>query len=63
MRSSSKSATLKSWVDDLNARIVAPEKFAVKQCVAVSRLLSESRKKLDLTISPEPVVLSSSKAA
>eukprot|EP00959_Pyramimonas_sp_CCMP1952_P262322 5485452-Pyramimonas_sp.AAC.1 len=60
MREGHTPVTIKSWVDDLNARIIGPPKFAVDQITKVATILRDGCKELDLIISPESNILSSS---
>eukprot|EP00959_Pyramimonas_sp_CCMP1952_P194231 4061914-Pyramimonas_sp.AAC.1 len=52
--------TIKSWVDDLNARLTAPPKFAVDQLTKVATILRGDCTELNLIISPKSNILSSS---
>eukprot|EP00959_Pyramimonas_sp_CCMP1952_P249418 5213784-Pyramimonas_sp.AAC.1 len=50
---------IKSWVDDLNARITAPPKFAVDQLTEVATTLRDDCKELGPITSPKSNILSS----
>eukprot|EP00959_Pyramimonas_sp_CCMP1952_P218324 4566409-Pyramimonas_sp.AAC.1 len=58
-----RSVTVRSWVDDVNARIAAPKKFAVAQLTKIATILRDDCKELDLVISPKSTILSSSALA